>query len=440
MKPLRRAAYALLLALLTAAEPAEPAAPAEDAARPVIVVRAAAMIDVLRGVRVADPVLVIEGETIRAVGTADEPPAVPAGARTIDLGELTLLPGLIDLHTHLTYDPRHLLPELGDHPYTPAATHALVGAASARATLEAGVTTVRDLGACCFADVTLGRAIDEGIVPGPRVVPSGYVLTILGGGCAQTIAEPRVFEGGPEQGIVGSPEEIVRAIRYQVRHGAKAIKACVDRGQFSEEEIRVMSEEAHRRGVKLATHVWEVESVRAAVAGGADTIEHVTFLDDALIAEMLERGTVLVPTIHVSTSYDLDKLPPAVRERFEREQPAWRDSLRRAIAAGVPIGFGSDTGEIPHGENATELTALVAHGMTPLEAIRSATLVGARVLGVDDRGAIAPGRLAGLVAVDGDPLENVSLLEDVRFVMKGGEVVVPAQPPAAAAASVTKRW
>lgn len=437
MSPLPRSVHVLLLALLVAAAPA---APAEDAPPPVTVLRAAAMIDVLEGVSIADPVVVIEGGTIRAVGTADDPPEVPAGARTVDLAGLTLLPGLIDLHTHLTYDPRHLLPDLGDHLYTPAATHALIGAASARATLAAGVTTVRDLGACCFADITLGRAIDAGIVPGPRVVPSGYVLTILGGGCDQTIAEPRVFEGGPEQGVVGSPEEIVRAIRYQVRHGAKAIKACVDRGQFSESEIRVMAEEAHRRGVKLATHVWEVESVRAAVAGGADTIEHVTFLDDALIAEMLDRGTVLVPTIHVSTSYDLEKLPPPVRERFEREQPAWRDSLRRAIAAGVPIGFGSDTGEIPHGENAKELTALVAHGMTPLEAIRSATLVGARVLGLEDRGAIAPGRLADLIAVAGDPLEDVALLEDVRFVMKGGEVVVPAQPPAATVPSVTKRW
>lgn len=440
MKALRRAVHAFLLALLAAAAPA---APAEDAPPPVTVVRAAAMVDVVRGIRVANPVVVIEGETVLALGTADEPPAVPAGARTIDLGGLTLLPGLIDLHTHLTYDPRHLLPELGDHPYTPAATHALVGAASARATLEAGVTTVRDLGACCFADVTLGRAIDAGIVPGPRVFPSGSVLTILGGGCAQTVAEPRVFEGGPEQGIVGSTDEIVQAIRYQVRHGAKAIKACVDRGQFSREEIRVMAEEAHRRGVKLATHVWEVESVRAAVRGGADTIEHVTFLDDDLIAEMLERGTVLVPTVHVSLSYDLEKLPPAVRERFEREQPAWRDSLRRAIAAGVPIGFGSDTGEILHGDNAKELTALVEHGMTPLDAIRSATLVGARVLGVDDRGAIEPGRLADLIAVAGDPLQDVSLLEDARFVMKGGEVVVPAQPAgleAAPPASFTKRW
>lgn len=416
-----------LLAILTLLAGAPLSAQAPPEPPPVIVLRAAAMIDVVAGERIADPVVVIEGDTIRAVGTAADPPDVPpgtlSGAATIDLGDLTLLPGLIDLHTHLTYDPRHLLPDLGDHPYTPAATHALVGAESARVTLRAGVTTVRDLGACCFADVTLGRAIEQGIVIGPRVFPSGYVLTIQGGSCDQTVAEPRVFDGGPEQGSVGSPEEIVRAIRHQVSYGAKVIKACVDRNQFTRDEIRVMAEEAHRRGVKLATHVNEIESVRAAVLGGADTVEHVSHLDDALIAEMLERGTVLVATLHVSTSYDLETLPPRAREMFETGMPAWRESLRRAIAAGVTIGFGSDTGEIPHGENAKELTALVAHGMTPADALRSATVVGTEVLGVDDRGVIEPGRLADLIAVDGNPLEDVSLLEDVRWVMKGGEVV-----------------
>jgi imidazolonepropionase-like amidohydrolase len=380
------------------------------------------MLDVVAGEVVADPVVVVKGERILAVGSAVAPPEIPEGARAQDLGDLTLLPGLIDLHTHLTYTPENLLPELGRHRYTPAATHALVGARSARATLQAGITTVRDLGACCFADVTLARAIEEGLAVGPRVVPAGYVLTITGGGCDQTIAEPLVVNGGPEQGIVDSPQEIVEAIRYQVRHGAKVIKACVDGEKFSGREIRVMAEEAHRRGVKLATHVWEIESVRAAIDGGADTIEHVTFLDDAMIEAMLEKGTVLVPTIHVSTSYDLDALPPPVRERFVREQPEWRSSLRRAIEAGVTIGFGSDTGEMPHGENAKELAGLVEHGMSPLEAIRAATLVGARVLAVDDRGAVEAGRLADLIAVPGNPLEDVALLQDVRFVMKGGEV------------------
>jgi imidazolonepropionase-like amidohydrolase len=413
------------LALLAAAAPLE-AGPAAEAAEPpapaVTVLRAARMLDVVAGEVVADPVVVVKGERILAVGSAVAPPEIPEGARAQDLGDLTLLPGLIDLHTHLTYTPENLLPELGRHRYTPAATHALVGARSARATLQAGITTVRDLGACCFADVTLARAIEEGLAVGPRVVPAGYVLTITGGGCDQTIAEPLVVNGGPEQGIVDSPQEIVEAIRYQVRHGAKVIKACVDGEKFSGREIRVMAEEAHRRGVKLATHVWEIESVRAAIDGGADTIEHVTFLDDAMIEAMLEKGTVLVPTIHVSTSYDLDALPPPVRERFVREQPEWRSSLRRAIEAGVTIGFGSDTGEMPHGENAKELAGLVEHGMSPLEAIRAATLVGARVLAVDDRGAVEAGRLADLIAVPGNPLEDVALLQDVRFVMKGGEV------------------
>lgn len=418
---------ALALLLLASSGPLgaagqAPEAAAGEPAPAVTVLRAARMLDVVAGELVADPVVVVEGERIAAVGSAAEPPEVPAGAREVALGDLTLLPGLIDLHTHLTYTPENLLPKLGRHPYTPAATHALIGARSARATLQAGITTVRDLGACCFADVTLARAIEEGLAVGPRVVPAGYVLTITGGGCDQTIAEPLVVDGGPERGIVDSAGEIVEAVRYQVAHGAKAIKACVDGEKFSAEEIRVMADEAHRRGVKLATHVWEVESVRAAVEGGADTIEHVTFLPDDVIEAMLERGTVLVPTIHVSTSYDLDALPPAARERFVREQPEWRASLRRAIAAGVTIGFGSDTGEIPHGENAKELAGLVEHGMSPLEAIRAATLVGARVLDADDRGAVEAGRLADVIAVPGNPLEDIALLQDVRFVMKGGEV------------------
>jgi len=359
------------------------------------------------------------------VGT-EVPADLPARARTLNLGDVTLLPGLIDLHTHITYDPADLLPKLGRHAYTPASTHALVGAADAEKTLHAGITTVRDLGACCFADVTLGRAIEKGIVEGPRIVPASYVLTITGGDCDQTIAEPQVVEGGPEKGIVNTPEEIVRAIRYLVEHGAKVIKACVDRKQFTVDDIRVMADEAHRRGVKLATHVWEEESVKAAVEAGADTIEHVTFLDDETIAEMLERGTVLIPTIYVSTHYDLDSLPPKVRARFEREMPEWRASLRRAIAAGVPIGFGSDTGEIPHGDNAKELAELVAYGLSPIDVIRAATTVAAGVLDVDDRGVIEAGRLADLIAVPGNPLEDVSLLQEVGFVMKGGAIYVGA--------------
>jgi imidazolonepropionase-like amidohydrolase len=408
----------LLAAIPAAAEEPEPAPR-------VTVIRAARMLDVVAGEIFAQPVVVVAGETIRSVGAGEPPADLPEGARTLDLGDVTLLPGLIDLHTHLTYTPENLLPELGHHPYTPAATHAIVGVRSARATLLAGFTTVRDLGTCCFADVTLARAIEQGLAIGPEVFPAGYVLTITGGGCDQTLAEPRVFDGGPEQGIVDSREEIVEAIRYQVRYGAKVIKACVDGGKFSAEEIRIMAEEAHRREVKLATHVWEVESVRAAVEGGADTIEHVSFIDDDTARAMIERGTVLVPTIHVSTSYDLETFPPKARERFEREMPEWRASLRRAIAAGVKIGFGSDTGEIPHGENAKELAGLVEHGMTPLQAIRAATLVAAEVLGVTDRGAIEAGRLADLIAVPGNPVEDVTLLQDVRFVMKRGEVYRP---------------
>ncbi len=419
--------FALFAAVLSAAAAASAQAPAPDApdapsAPAPIVIRAARMLDVVSGKLIPDAVVVVEGETIRAAGPAGKV-EVPAGARTIDLGELTLLPGLIDLHTHITYDPDDLLGTLGHDPYSAGETHVLIGAKNARATLAAGFTTVRDLGSCCFADVNLSRAIDKGLVPGPRIVPAGYPLTITGGDCDQTLAEPRIFDGGPHQGVVDTRDQIVEAIHYMARFGIKFVKACVDRHQFTEEDIALMADTAHRLGMKLATHVWEKESVDNAIAGGVDTVEHVTFLDDAAIRKMKEKGIVLIPTIYISTSYDLDKLPPKMQERFRREMPEWEASLRRAVAAGVTIGFGSDVGEFPSGENAREFPALVAHGMTPLAAIRAATVTAAEVLDADDRGVIEAGRLADLIAVPGDPLQDVTALQDVRWVMKGGEVV-----------------
>ncbi len=420
---------AAIAAVLSAAGPALAQAPAaaDPASNPApaptpIVLRAGHMLDVVSGELIPDAVVVVEGETIRAAGPAGEV-EVPKGARTLDLGDLTLLPGLIDLHTHITYDSDDLLGTLGHDPYSAGETHVLVGARNARITLDAGFTTVRDLGSCCFADVNLSRAIDKGLVPGPRIVPAAYPLTITGGDCDQTLAEPRIFDGGPHQGVVDTRDEIVEAIHYMARFGIQFVKACVDRHQFTEQDIALMVDTAHRLGLKIATHVWEKESVDNAIDAGVDTVEHVTFLDDAAIRKMKEKGIVLVPTIYVSTSYDLDELPPKMQERFRREMPQWEASLRRAVAAGVTIGFGSDVGEFPSGENAREFPALVAHGMTPLEAIRAATLTAAKVLDADDRGVLEPGRLADLIAVPGDPLQDVTVLEDVRFVMKGGEVV-----------------
>jgi imidazolonepropionase-like amidohydrolase len=432
-------ALVLTLAMAMQAALAAPAAGEEAAggkkAAAVTVLHAARMVDIELGKLRSDVTVVIEGERILSVSAGeDEAAAPPPGARVLDLGDVTLLPGLIDLHTHLTYDSGNLLPKLGRHPQTAAATHAIVGARNAATTLRAGFTTVRDLGACCFADVTLAQAIDAGLTEGPRIVPSSYVLTIFEGSCDQTIAEPRVFDGGPRQGIVNGPQEIVEAIRYLAGYGAKVIKACVDRQQFTADEIRVMATEAHRRGLKLATHIGEPDSIRAALEGGADTIEHVGILDDELIQLFLDTGTVLVPTIYVTEDLDLSRLPPRIQERLGREIPQFQDSLRRAIRAGVKIAFGSDTGEMAHGDNALEAMALVRYGMTPAAVLRAATLDAAAVLDVDDRGTLEGGKLADLIAVAGNPLEDIATLRQVRFVMKGGAVYkdetagAPAEP------------
>lgn len=415
----------LLLLLCLAVPPSAAAAEAPPAPAPpapaLTVLRASRMVDVVAGRMVPHPVVVIEGDRIRSVGT-EAGEGIPAGASVVDLGDLTLLPGLIDVHTHLSYSPELEPVRFGKHAAGPAAGRALLAARNARMTLLAGFTTVRELGSCCFTDVTLMRAIDAGWVEGPRIIPSGYNLTITGGGCDYTSLEPRVFDPGPEQGTADGDQEIREAVRLQRKHGAQWIKTCADERKFDRRELALMAEEAHRFGLRLAVHVWETESVLAALQAGADSIEHVTLLDDETLRLFKERGTWLVPTMYVTDTTQPEHFPQPLRSRLEREMPLYRESLRRAVAAGVRMAFGSDAGEFPHGENAKEFTALAAYGIPPLELLRMATVHAAALLGLDDRGAIAAGRLADLVAVPGDPLADPGVLQDVRFVMKGGAV------------------
>lgn len=411
------------LATLLAAAGAAPV-PAQD----VVVVRAARMLDVEAGELVEDPVVLIDGERIAAVN----PPDHPAGATTIDLGDATLLPGLIDAHTHLTYDLE------GDWQHRAvtetAAERALRGAGNARRTLLAGFTTVRDVGSSDFADVALGRAVERGWIEGPRVVPVGHSLGITGGHCDETGYGPGVLESDPRVGIADGAAETVKAVRYQVKHGAGVIKICATAGvlshegpvgaqQFSSEEMRAIVEEAARHGMQVAAHAHGTEGIQAAVRAGVASIEHGSILDAETIALMKERGTYLVPTTYLADEIDLELLPPPIRAKAEWVLPRAKESLRRAISAGVPIAFGTDAGVYPHGDNAKEFAALVERGMTPLAAIRSATRNAADLLGVDDRGTIVAGKLADLIAVPGNPLDDVTLLERVEFVMLGGEVV-----------------
>jgi imidazolonepropionase-like amidohydrolase len=370
----------------------------------------------------------VEAGRIRSVG----PSAAPAGARVIDLGDVTLLPGLIDAHTHLTGDLE------GDWVNAPvketAADAALRGARNARLTLRAGFTTVRDVGAPGFADVALMNAIDKGLVPGPRIVPAGSAIGITGGHCDVTGYAPGILELGPKDGVVDGVDEAVKAVRYMAKHGARVIKICATAGvlsfdatvgaqQLSFEEMSAIVQEAARHGLKVAAHAHGKEGILAAVRAGVASIEHGSMIDDAAIALMKQKGTYLVPTTYLADAIDLSVLPPPIRAKAEEVLPLAKANIRRAIRGGVKIALGTDAAVIPHGRGALELLAMVERGMRPADALRAATVNAADLLGTADRGVIATGKLADLIAVAGDPLADPKVLQNVRWVMKGGEVV-----------------
>lgn len=393
-----------------------------------LVIRAGRMLDVRSGTMVSPAIIVVDSGRIVSLGSA----GVPAGAESIDLGDMTLLPGLIDMHTHLTMDISGdwVTRDVTEGP----ADAALRGARNARKTLMAGFTTVRDLGAPGFADVSLMRAIDAGLVPGPRIIPSGHAIGITGGHCDVTGYAPGILELGPEAGVADGVDEAVKAVRYQIKHGAKVIKICATAGvlsfegpvgaqQLSEEEMRAIVQEATRHGLRVAAHAHGTEGILAAVRAGVASIEHGSILNDEAIALMKAKGTFLVPTAYLQTAIDTTALPPAIRAKMRILIPLAQESHRRAIRAGVKVAFGTDAAVYPHGDNAHEFAMYVRYGMKPIEAIRTATLNAIELLGVSDRGEIAPGKLADLIAVRGNPLEDVTVLQRVTFVMKGGEVV-----------------
>jgi imidazolonepropionase-like amidohydrolase len=392
-----------------------------------IVLRAARMLDVTGGRMLTNAVVVVQGDRIAAVN----PATLPSGHRTIDLGDVTLLPGFIDMHTHLAI-------EISASSFTDAvrlveSDYAFNVVGNALKTVRAGFTTVRDFG----GDVTvaMGRAVARGTITGPRVVPSRNALGVTGGHCDVTGFAPGVLEQTPKDGVADGPWEVVQAVRYQIKHGAEVIKTCATAGvlslegpvgaqQYSFEELKAMVDEAARHGIKVAAHAHGADGIKAAVRAGVASIEHGSTLDEEAIALMVERGTYLVPTTYLVDRINLAVLPPLVRAKAETILPIARESLKRAIAAGVKIAFGTDAGVFPHGENAKEFAVYVKQGMSPLEALRSATLHAADLLGKKDRGVIEAARLADLVAVPGDPLRDITATERVSWVMLGGKVVV----------------
>jgi imidazolonepropionase-like amidohydrolase len=396
-----------------------------------VVVTADRMVDVLSGRTIARPQITIMDGRITAVSTQDG--AIAAGVRHVDLPGMTLLPGLIDMHVHLTSDPRfsgYNAYEFTDNFWT------IVGVANAKRTLEAGFTTVRNVGSERFDDVALKQGIEHGYIPGPRIVPATYAIGATGGHCDYTEFPPSITT--PAVNIANGPEELRAMVRKLHKYGAEVIKFCGTGGvlskrdsagaqQYSLEEMKAIVDEAHMLGLKVAVHAHGTAGIKDALRAGVDTIEHASLADEEAFALAKQHGAYFDMDI-----YDDDYILAEgekngmFKESLEKERMIGRkqrETFRAAQKAGVKMLFGTDGGVYPNGDNAKQFATMVAWGMTPMQALQAATVTAAEALGRSaDVGAIAVGRYGDLIAVAGDPLAHVELLQSVSFVMKGGVV------------------
>lgn len=397
-----------------------------------VVVTAERMVDVVSARVIEHPQITITDGRITSVASRGAP--VASDALRIDLPGMTLLPGLIDMHVHLTSDPhfsgyRHL--QFTDNFWT------IVGVANAKRTLEAGFTTVRNVGSANFDDVALKQAIEQGFITGPRIVPATYAIGATGGHCDATQFPPSIRT--PMFSIANGPEELRAMVRKLRKYGAEVIKYCGTGGvlsktdtvagqQYDLTEIKAIVNEAHMLGLRVAVHAHGTSGIKDAIRAGVDTIEHASLADAEAFALAKQHGTYFSMDI-----YDDDYILAegekngVFKESLEKERQIGRqqrENFRAAVRAGVKMIFGTDGGVYPNGDNAKQFVTMVTWGMTPMQAIQAATVTAAEALGRSgDVGAIAAGRFGDLIAVAGDPLADISILQSVPFVMKGGEVV-----------------
>ena len=424
--------FALLLGLGLAAGSAVAQAPGAPATSTHLAIRAARLIDGRGGAPIQNAVILVDSSRITAVG-ANLP--IPPGATIIDLGKATVLPGLIDCHTHITSgDP-------GDYYETlfrrSPIDYAVAAPTFARRTLEAGFTTVRDVGSGEFIDVALRRAIDSGLVVGPRMQVATLAIGSTGGHNDIVGFSPYI-KFGQFSGIADGVDEIRKLVRFEVKNGADVIKVMASAGilseeqsaggpQYSQEELNAVVQEAAQYGRKVAAHAHGAEAIKRAVRAGVASIEHGSLLDDEGIRLMKERGTYLVADIYnddyIMVEYKRLNYPEKILDKERQVGRQQRENFRKAARAGVKIAYGTDAGVFPHGWNGKQFAFMVRFGLTPMQAIQSATTSAADLLGWSDRvGALTPGLYADLVAVEGDPLTDITELERVKFVMKGGVI------------------
>jgi len=406
-----------------------------------IVLRADRWVDVVDGEVRSPAVVVVEENRIVSVDGS----GVPAETNQIDLGDVTLLPGLMDMEINLllggpnTSSPvRRAIHGVQDDPVF----RSLRATVNARTTLLAGFTTVRNLGLMVktggyLLDVSLARVIDAGWVVGPRIIAAGHAITPTGGHLDPTMFRqfaPHVLPLSVEEGIANGVSQVRQAVRYQLKYGAGVIKISASGGvmshsgeagaqQYSDEELAAIVDEAHRAGIRVAAHAHGDGAIRACIRAGVDCIEHGSLASDDTIQMMVDHGTFLVPTSYLSEGLDISMAAPELQAKAAEVFPQARAMLGRAIKAGVKIACGTDAPAVPHGKNAKELWAMVDRGMTPMQALQAATMTSAELINREhDLGRLAPGYLADIIAVPGNPAEDITMTDDIRFVMKDGHI------------------